>query len=311
MQAGLKDYPDAQATKVKLTIIVEEPQIKQQVEPPLADTGTGTTQASGSSKDFEKKDSGQTPVVKVFQVTEAAIDAANGIRAISVEDQSVFSATPVPRIAKATQTGQLSIRFSVPLLAIDVSLIDLSKLEYEESPGVWMPVLSVEVKPSSEQESDKIQIKSFEVTSMTPTQMEMQIWYSDALLISYSASDTIVVTFNDENLFITPNGAKIREEHRELRRELMRQLRADDISLQEKINDGASASKSATFFLLLPTVLLSVGLQFLFDMVNCLQIIILLPLLKSNIPANANMFIAFLTQIAAFDIVEIGDYVEQ
>lgn len=37
----------------------------------------------------------------------------------------------------------------------------------------------------------------------------------------------------------------------------------------------------------------------------------MLPLLSSSIPPNANMFMSFLTQIAAFDVIEIGEYVEE
>ena len=46
-------------------------------------------------------------------------------------------------------------------------------------------------------------------------------------------------------------------------------------------------------------------------MINALQILILLPLLKSSIPANASMVFGQLTKIAAFDIFEIGDYVDE
>ena len=45
-------------------------------------------------------------------------------------------------------------------------------------------------------------------------------------------------------------------------------------------------------------------------MINCLQIIVLLPLLNSSIPPNAGIFMSYLTKIAAFDIFEIGEYAE-
>ena len=43
-------------------------------------------------------------------------------------------------------------------------------------------------------------------------------------------------------------------------------------------------------------------------MINCLQIIVLLPLLDTSMPPNAGMFFEELTKIAAFDILEIGEY---
>ena len=43
-------------------------------------------------------------------------------------------------------------------------------------------------------------------------------------------------------------------------------------------------------------------------MINCLQIIVFLPLLDTSMPPNAGMFFEELTKIAAFDILEIGEY---
>ena len=53
-------------------------------------------------------------------------------------------------------------------------------------------------------------------------------------------------------------------------------------------------------------IFMGVGLQQVLDMINALQIVILLPLIETNIPANASMFFARLLEIAAFDILEIG-----
>lgn len=48
-----------------------------------------------------------------------------------------------------------------------------------------------------------------------------------------------------------------------------------------------------------------------FGMVNALQIIIILPLFNASMPANAGMVFKYLTQIASFDIFDIGDYVDE
>ena len=45
-------------------------------------------------------------------------------------------------------------------------------------------------------------------------------------------------------------------------------------------------------------------------MVEALQILIFLPLLETNMPANVGEFMGFLMQIAAFDIVDTGAAVE-
>ena len=46
-------------------------------------------------------------------------------------------------------------------------------------------------------------------------------------------------------------------------------------------------------------------------MINALQIVILLPLIDTKVPANAGMFFSKLTEIAAFDLIEIGEYVDE
>ena len=45
-------------------------------------------------------------------------------------------------------------------------------------------------------------------------------------------------------------------------------------------------------------------------MINALSVIILLPLIEAQVPANAHMFFVRLTNIAAFDFGEIGNYID-
>ena len=42
-----------------------------------------------------------------------------------------------------------------------------------------------------------------------------------------------------------------------------------------------------------------------------LQMIVLLPLLSTSMPANSGMFFGGLSSIAAFDVFEIGDYADE
>ena len=56
---------------------------------------------------------------------------------------------------------------------------------------------------------------------------------------------------------------------------------------------------------------LGLGLKKVLDMINALQIIILLPLIETDIPANAHMFFVKLTNIAGFDFFEIDGIVSE
>ena len=48
-----------------------------------------------------------------------------------------------------------------------------------------------------------------------------------------------------------------------------------------------------------------------FIMQRALQIIVLLPLLGANLPPNAGKVFKYLTDMAAFDYIEIGDFVDR
>ena len=59
---------------------------------------------------------------------------------------------------------------------------------------------------------------------------------------------------------------------------------------------------------MISNLFLGVGLKSLLDMINAIQIIILMPLIDSQIPANCHMFFVTLTDIAAFDFFEISGF---
>ena len=57
--------------------------------------------------------------------------------------------------------------------------------------------------------------------------------------------------------------------------------------------------------------LLGASMGAVFGMINSLQIIIILPLFDASMPANTGMVFQYLTKIAAFDLLEIGDFVDE
>ena len=57
-------------------------------------------------------------------------------------------------------------------------------------------------------------------------------------------------------------------------------------------------------------LLLSVSLNQLWALINTQQLIVLMPLFNISIPANAGMFFNQIMEIAAFDIIETGDYLD-
>ena len=63
---------------------------------------------------------------------------------------------------------------------------------------------------------------NWNVTDITPTTMTFKLLFAEPLWISYENADTLVIDFADDELFITPEGIKIPEERRILRRKIMR-----------------------------------------------------------------------------------------
>ena len=47
---------------------------------------------------------------------------------------------------------------------IDLAQIDLSALEHEVEPGVYEPVLKIEIEPSEEQQTENVRLESWNVT---------------------------------------------------------------------------------------------------------------------------------------------------
>ena len=70
---------------------------------------------------------------------------------------------------------------------------------------------------------------------------------------------------------------------------------------------AADSSKLFLFGNFAFNLLISASLNQLLTLINTQQLIVLMPLFKINLPANAGLFFKQIMQIAAFDIVEIGE----
>ena len=71
------------------------------------------------------------------------------------------------------------------------------------------------------------------------------------------------------------------------------------------LNSSAENSQFGATILLLLGSVFSFGLSEILKMAQVLQIIILMPLLDSSMPANTGMFFNVVSKIAAFDILDI------
>ena len=78
----------------------------------------------------------------------------------------------------------------------------------------------------------------------------------------------------------------------------------------ETANGGIKSLVSLNFIL---SFLMSLSMSFLWSMINCLQMIVYLPLFNITFPAKLNSLMAILINVATFDIVpkidEINEFV--
>lgn len=84
----------------------------------------------------------------------------------------------------------------------------------------------------------------------------------------------------------------------------------DAIDVQQVMSEVAEAEKYSVYTVFTVNTVLNLGLQQIFDLIAALQFIILLPLLDVSMPANAGGFFDIVHDIAAFDVLEIGEFTE-
>ena len=57
-------------------------------------------------------------------------------------------------------------------------------------------------------------------------------------------------------------------------------------------------------------IFIAASLNQLWALINTQQLIVLMPLFDTKIPANAGIFFNQIMEIAAFDFIEVGDYLD-
>ena len=86
------------------------------------------------------------------------------------------------------------------------------------------------------------------------------------------------------------------------------------LSSGEMVDNMKNANSSMKFMVVLNfglSFLITFSLNFLWSMINCLQMIVYLPLLNITLPANVNTLFTILIEVATFDIIPESDKVSQ
>lgn len=109
--------------------------------------------------------------------------------------------------------------------------------------------------------------------------------------------------FNDPVLFTARNGKQLDKEKREITREIPTQIQASN-QVQAYLNSVSEAFQAVTYSSVAGGFFFKLVLNLILGMINTLQLLVLLPLFKVRVPANAATFFSSLMEIAAFDFVD-------
>lgn len=171
-------------------------------------------------------------------------------------------------------------------------------------PRVQVDYLKVNVVPSNEDNLPDLRLTWF-VKEYTSQQMQIQIEFEKPLFVSNPDNDEIEIRFESDDVFYDKNGQSLTANSKVLLKNIPRQF-PDQATAAAFEKAAEVADNASTAFLagnVFLNIVLSASFQYLWDMINAQQLVILLPLFKVATPTNASMIFNFLMQIAAFELL--------
>ena len=124
-----------------------------------------------------------------------------------------------------------------------------------------------------------------------------------------SESDFLQINFNYKGLFKNPNGAVLKT-NRALKIFPSLFKRNFD-SVEQFVKSNSATTTAITFGTAITNVSLSTSLSLLWTLINVLQILVCLPLVDVNYPANALNFNKIFIAIANFEILPVASILKK
>jgi len=216
---------------------------------------------------------------------------------------------PEPFIGKISQTGDLTILFSEDVLLLpDLSMIHNGTVTVY---GITYPVLEIKIEPGEFSDDKRLKF-DWIVVEQTPTSIRIQLYFNEAKFISANGDpEILMIMFRDPEMFRGVNTLLIKPDKRTLQRVLPGQLQVSEegtagIEAAVKNAEKGMATVVAANFVL--TLLISASMNHLLSMINTQQIIVMMPLFKITLPANAGVFFNALMTFTAFDIIDTSPF---
>lgn len=330
LRVYLEDYEtDVEAAIIPITVNVVVPFVEEEIfldDELLADNTTLIDETGSITNDTtveETKEEGTTEAETIVLSTEPKpykepetfediveiLTTPDYVPPSGFVQDPALKVTPKAFMRKITPLGVLQIEFTVPMRGLSANeLAVLNKLSNEEDDTAFRRLKTknplIDISASG--------LDGYEVIKFEGTEMHVQLLFSDPLNVSFESSDMLNINFPNTSLFVSQAGVSLSNEYEYNQKPIPKQLPIDEktISVQESIASASVASATLTGTTMVFSVIMTASLSALLGMIEALQIIVLMPLLKTKMPANVGLFMGELMKIAAFDLVETGTYVE-
>ena len=219
---------------------------------------------------------------------------------------------PVPDVSilSVSGSGVVRLKFSEPMINPPLELIRNATVQDQSSKTVF-PALLLKIKAGAYSKDLNLSM-SYNITSYALKTLDVAIVFDNPLQVSSMADpDQVVLEFVGNQFFFDKFGSTI-SAGKTLSAKLPKQMNSKTASTIQTVT---VVMKQATNTLmagnLALNIILSASLQQLWSMINTQQIIVLMPLFKIDMPANAQMFFGFIMQLASFNILPMQDFYER
>ena len=146
---------------------------------------------------------------------------------------------------------------------------------------------------------------SWKVVEYQPTHMEIAVVFDKPTEVSsYEESDYLEITFKSEVLFYDKHGQSL-SSGTMIKKKIPQQYgsEAEKAAIEatgKSFSSGTQVVFASNFFL---NFGMSASMQYLWDMINASQLVIILPLMDVKIPKKVEAIFKAIFQIASFDVV--------
>eukprot|EP00347_Sterkiella_histriomuscorum_P004791 403359083 len=206
----------------------------------------------------------------------------------SVTDESMISQSLTAKIRSISLQGKVNVQFSTSIKVPQNYMTFDSKILMLEIYG--------------EDGSKRIDIKfSWKINSLSSRLMDIQLSFDDSSKVSKIDPITFEQRFEEMLSFLTQKLVKLslkitilKSQCQNSQETIVQEAQLQQFKFNDVWNNGMNLAMSAS-------------LQFLWGMINVVQLIVHMPLFKINFPVNAIFFYSLLLDMSQFDILPSGD----